>query len=331
MYNTRIFVLLSTLTIVLLASCHHGSHTAYYASPSDTLAADDSTDWLPGRHYDRNYNFMVQTDTLWLSPQTPEEVLADVPTDTMPVERNSIVAVVDYRVIAADSTDSVWLQVACSSELKGWTHESTLLKQVSPDDPISQFIDFFSDTHLLIVLLLLLVIMAAYVLRISSRGEAFLVHFKDINTFYPTLLTLLVATAAVVYATIQHFTPDIWQHYYYHPSLNPFTQPPLLALFLALFWLMVITTLAAIDDVLRLLVPSTAVLYLLGLLVVCGIVYVVFSLTTLILIGYPLLVGYATFALRRYFLHNRTHYICGHCGQRLKQKGRCPHCNAINE
>lgn len=297
----------------------------------DTSDSTDNQEWLPGRDYGRNFNFLVNSDTLWLTPQLPEEALADVPIDSFQVDRNSIVAVVDFRILSADSIDSVWVQVVCDNELIGWTHEQTLLDQVSPDDPISLFIDFFSDTHRKIVTILLLIILAIYILRNVSRQETFLVHFKDINSFYPTLLTITVATAATVYATIQHFAPHMWHYYYFHPSLNPFTQPLLLACFLFLFWLMIVVTIAATDDVLRLLVPSTALLYLAGLLAVCALCYIVFSLTTLIWIGYPLLVVYITFALKRYFLHNRTHYICGHCGYRIKQKGRCPHCNALNE
>ena len=334
MHNHRhiLITLFLVQFVMLFVSCKRESHIDVHIDGNDTsISATDTLEWLPGRDYERNFNFLVRSDTLQLIVQSPEEVLADFPTDTFPIPRNSVIAAVDFRILSADSIDSVWVRVACSSEEMGWIHESNLLAQVSPDDPISQFIDFFTDTHRKIGLIFVLLILAAYIFRIISRREAFLVHFKDINSFYPTLLTLLVALAATTYATIQHFTPEVWHHYYFHPSLNPFTQPLLLAFFLFLFWMLIITAIAAIDDAIRLLVPSTALLYLLGLFAVCAICYVVFSLTTLIWIGYPLLIAYIVFALRRYFHHNRTHYICGYCGHRIKQKGRCPHCNAINE
>lgn len=41
---------------------------------------------------------------------------------------------------------------------QGWIRESEMLAGVSPDDPISQFIDFFSNTHLLVFLALWLLL-----------------------------------------------------------------------------------------------------------------------------------------------------------------------------
>jgi len=41
-----------------------------------------------------------------------------------------------------------------------------------------------------------------------------------------------------------------------------------------------------------------AILYLVGLAAVCAVIYVVFSITTLYYVGYPLLIAYFYFAIK---------------------------------
>ena len=156
-------------------------------------------------------------------------------------------------------------------------------------------------------------------------------HFNDIDTFYPTLLTLVVATAATAYSSVQLFEPDDWQEFYFHPSLNPFSQTPLIACFLCTVWAMLIVAMAAVDDTMRHLPIGEAVLYLLGLVGICALNYIVFSVSTLYYVGYLLLVGYVAFALWRYFTVTKRDFLCGNCGHQIKEKGICPHCGALNE
>ena len=75
---------------------------------------------------------------------------------------------------------------------------------------------------------------------------------------------------------------------------------------------------------------AEAILYCLGLIAVCAINYVIFSVSTLYYVGYPLLVAYTAFALWRYFSKSRQAYLCGHCGHRLPSKGICPRCGYRN-
>ena len=93
---------------------------------------------------------------------------------------------------------------------------------------------------------------------------------------------------------------------------------------------MIITGIAAVEDVLRRLPFGSAVLYLLGLAAVCAVDYVVFSIFTLYYIGYVLLAAYVGFAVRRLSLV-LTRYVCGNCGKRIPKLGKCPHCGAVNE
>lgn len=291
----------------------------------------DSLDFVAQHHYSENFNFVVRAESLQLIRQQPEEYLSMMPTDTFAVRRHDHLVVADIRILPADETDSVWVQVARDQFTFGWTHEAELLRAVDPDDPISQFISTFSNVHLIIFLVVISLIAFAYLLRRVRRQNARIVHFNDIDSVYPTLLALTVAAAASLYASIQMFAPHMWQHFYFHPTLNPFSVPPLLTVFLVSVWAMLILAIACIDVVRTHLPLADAVLYLSGLVGVCAVNYIVFSLSTLLYIGYGLLAVYFYFAIRAYRRASHCNLLCGNCGRPIHGKGRCPHCGAVNE
>jgi hypothetical protein len=277
----------------------------------------DSISFYTTHHYTQNYNFIVTGDSLVVVAQQPEamaipEVVSieiesigeELQKDSITLRKHERIVVADIMTVPSDTIDSVWVKVARDQLTFGWIHENELLAKVSPDDPISQFIDFFSDAHLLVSLAFCVIIVAAYgVRRLMWRG-AKIVHFNDIPSFYPTALCLLVASSAVLYSSIQLFGPESWRHFYYHPSLNPFGMPLHLGLFVTSVWAIVIVAIATVDDVTKHLPLGSAILYLGGLLAVCAVCYVVFSITTLYYIGYPLLIAYYIFALRRLSLQD---------------------------
>ena len=277
----------------------------------------DSISFYTTHHYTQNYNFVVTGDSLVVVAQQPEamaipEVVSieiesigtEQQKDSITLRKNERIVVADIMTVPSDTIDSVWVKVARDQLTFGWIHENELLAKVSPDDPISQFIDFFSDVHLLVFLAFGVVIVAAYGVRRLMRRGAKIVHFNDIPSFYPTTLCLLVASSAVLYSSIQLFGPESWRHFYYHPSLNPFGMPLHLGLFVSFVWAIVIVGIATIDDVTKHLPLGSAVLYLGGLTAVCAVDYVIFSITTLYYIGYPLLIAYYIFAIRRLSLQD---------------------------
>ena len=261
----------------------------------------DSISFYTTHHYTQNFNFVVTGDSLVVVAQQPEDMA--VP-DVVSVVRNERIVVADIKTVPSDTIDSVWVKVARDQLTFGWVHESELLSKVSPDDPISQFIDFFSDAHLLIFLAFCVVVVAAYGIRRLLRRGAKIVHFNDIPSFYPTALCLLVASSAVLYSSIQLFGAETWRHFYYHPSLNPFALPFWLGVFVSSVWAIVIVAIATVDDVTRQLPLGASILYLSGLGAICAVCYVVFSITTLYYVGYPLLIAYYVFAFRRLSLQN---------------------------
>lgn len=317
-------------TCLLLTSCYNKGQLSPDAW-NLTEQQLDSISFYTTHHYTQNYNFLVRADSMPIIAQLPAEAISEMPVDTLIVYKNEHLVVADITTVSADTIDSIWVKVARDQSTFGWIHERDMLAAVSPDDSISEFIDFFSDAHLLIFLGVLVVAVAAYVYKILMPRRVKLVHFNDIASFYPTLLCLLVAASAMIYSSIQMFEPEKWRHFYYHPTLNPYAVPFSLGLFLCSLWAILIVSIATIDDVLRHLSFGEAMLYFLGLGATCSVAYVVFSVSTLYYIGYPLFAVYTIFAFWRYFRYSRPLYQCGRCGALLYKKGTCSHCGALNE
>ena len=295
---------LSLLAVLMLTACYNRKPVTSEALEL-TEAQMDSLSFYSTHHYTQNFNFLVKADSLHLkydpnSSVSPEFINENtLAVDSVTFFRGDHIVVADIKTISSDSIDSVWVKVARDQVAMGWVRESELLPAVTPDDPISVFIDTFSNKHLLFFLALLVLVGSAYGLRKLHSQNAYIIHFNDIPSYYPTVLAVLVAASATFYSSIQLFGPETWRHFYYHPTLNPFVVPFHLQLFLMSVWAIVIMTIATIDDVRHHLSLSDAVLYLLGLAGVCAVLYVVFSITTLYYIGYPLLVAYIVFAFSR--------------------------------
>ena len=280
------------------------------------------------RHYDVEYNFLVTADSLVLQEERPMHLLI-VPenVDSFVLYKDDPIVVAQIEIIPEDSIDSVWVKVARDQMTQGWVHESTLLEAVVPDDPISQGIYFFSDLHVRVALAFCFITLGAGIVRrVRNEGEYPLVHVRDIASPYPTLLCLAFASATVLYTSIQVFVPDLWATFYYHPTLNPFGQPTMLALFLALAWFIVILFIASVDDLRRCLPAVGGIQYMLSLMAVLGGIYILFSIATQYFVGHVILMAYIAFAIVRYWQRHRANVRCRHCGAPLHEHGLCPKC-----
>lgn len=312
--------------------------SCYYPAPQLTDQWDQTEDmrdsivFASSHHYSPNFNFFMTGDSLQLCPHLPL-----FPTETdVPAENNLTVyngnrlVVADIAIVPEDPTDSVWVQVARDQYTIGWVHENELLSSVVPDDSISLFIHIFSDHHLWYFAGTLLLLLLVYLIRRMRLKRFSMVHFDDINSFYPTLLCIVLSTTATLYASIQKFVPQTWTEFYFHPTLNPFGVPLILGLFLVCVWLIVLLSIATVEDVWRQLSLYDGLLYLFALLGMLCVCYLFFSLATLYFVGYPALLLYAGWAVWRYIRHSRCSYTCGNCGDMIHTKGICPHCGTAN-
>lgn len=300
--KTTIWQVMLLGILLMLSSCYHrhNSHQQHAAMVEYSDRQLDSISFSTTHHYTNKYNFLVFKDSLELMRQQPEEYISGLKVDTFAVKKNHLLVVTDIRMVPQDSIDSVWVQLATENNDFGWVRESKLLRRVVPDDPISEFIMTFSNVHLLIFLVVIVVIAMAYLVRKVFHSNGKIVHFNDIDSPYPVTLVLLVSISAAFYCWIQSFEPEMWRHFYFHPSLNPFAVPHLLGVFLALVWAVLIVALACVDEVYHRLTFGEGLLYLGGLAGVCALDYIIFSVLSLYYIGYVLLIAYINFAIKAY-------------------------------
>ena len=298
--------MLMVFVLFFVTSCYHrhiakGQHAAL-VEYSDRQR--DSISFSSTHHYTYRYNFVVAADSLMLIKQQPEEYVNHLTIDSFAVMKHCLLVVSDIRMIPQDRVDSVWIQLATEDNVFGWTHESNMLSKVVPDDPISQFIMVFSNTHLLIFLIVFVLIGVSYLVKKIFTRNAPIVHFNDIDSPYPTALVLMVSLSAAFYATIQTYMPEVWRHFYFHPTLNPFAVPKVLGFFLASVWAILILAIACVDEVKNRLTLGEGILYLGGLMGMCALDYIIFSISTLYTVGYIILVAYFWYAIRAYLKRN---------------------------
>lgn len=320
------YTLLSLLLLAVLSACQKNvpSPDAWDLSEEQL----DSLHFAQRHHYSEGANFIVIVDSLELLPSPPDEMFLNQGSCWINDDDRLVVA--EIRAVKADTTDSIWVKVARDQMTMGWVPENRLLHSIVPDDPISQFIHLFSSKVLLFFIVLLVLAIIFQLVRSIRKKRIRMIHFNDINSIYPTLLCMDIAGAAVLYSTIQLFYPEIWQEFYYHPTLNPFGQGFVLGAFLVLVWSFFILLLATLDDVRHKLDIDNSLPYIISLGGFILVLYLFFTLTTLIYIGYVFLPLYWLFALLHFRRHSIWHYNCGRCGKPLRHKGICPHCGALN-
>lgn len=240
------------------------------------------------------------------------------------------VVVADFAIDAVDST-TVWIKLAHSEEKQGWIKEQQILENFVPTDSISMFIYYFSHRHLGYFIAVICVFILICLCRLIMKKQIPFVYFNDIDSLYPLFLCLLISINATIYQYIQMYATEIWQQYYFSPSLSPSGQPPLLTALLTIFWLMIIIILAVIDVVFKQLKTGSALLYMLGLFCACIFCYVFFIFTVSYYVGFIFLALFAVYFLYRFMREFRFRYRCGCCGGKMKKRGICGQCGTNNK
>ena len=311
------------LGVICLLLCVTACH--YRTSLSSTREGnpnDSVVKVVRERPYALNSNFRVTADTLWLH-QLPL-------LDSIPVKEGDELVVAEITARKEMEVDSVWVKVARDQETIGWVPERQLLSHIVPVDPISRCIHLFSNSHALPFFLVLAVFFLCFVYRALRRKQIKLIWLNDIDSVFPITLSWLMAAAATLYNSMQHFVPETWERYYYDPSLNPFDLPFVLGLFVLSVFLILLLGVALLDDLFHQTTMEVAFFYLLGLASCCIFLYIFFTYLWVYL-AYLAFIAYSVWCVRRLRKANSYPYACGACGAKMRSKGICPHCGALNE
>ena len=84
------------------------------------------------------------------------------------------------------------------------------------------------------------------------------------------------------------------------------------------------------DDLFHQVKLETAFFYLLGLASYCIFLYIFFTCIW-VYAAYICLAVYAVWCIERLKKSDKYPYACGACGAKMRTKGICPHCGALNE
>ena len=201
------------------------------------------------------------------------------------------------------------------------------------EGPISKFIHRFSRGRSFYVVCCFGIAVAFLLLQLFRHKHLRMVHFRDISSFYPTLLCITVSGGAALYGSIQRFVPETWEEFYFHPTLNPLHPdlPLILALFIASVWTMIIVGVAVVEELRRQPDLGDGLAYLASLGGVCMLLYLVFTQTVPLYFGYPLLLAYWAWAVMRYVRHRPSHFLCGNCNNPIPTgTDICPKCGMRN-
>ena len=304
--------------------------------PKLTPQQVDSVVFRLTHHYGPNFNFELKADSMILVPRE-----GDLIQDTCVVRNKDLLVVAQIkRIEASDSTmeDTFLIKVAHDQTTMGWVKESELLENAVPDDPISQLIDFMTGSRAIWMSSFLGFGVIAFFFRKMrkqkmsiSLSELKVVDLIEMDSFYPPLLLILVACVAALYASVQNFVPEFWQEYYFHPTMNPLLLPPIMAVLVTLVWLTLIVIVAVVIEVYNNFYSFRGIIYLFEIAGLCMLIYLLISWTILIYVGYLLLPILIAYLIYYYFKYIRCTMTCGHCGRKIREKGICKHCGAINE
>lgn len=316
----KTWLLLVTLLLTLV-SCEY---------PRPTLTEDMAASTQDSLRYLSDYHFTLDTNLEVIADSINLACLPLQDCDNM-VYEGDLVVVAEFAIDSLMPRDSILVKLAHSQEVQGWVYLKDIRPNFLPVNDISNAIHVFADTHLSYFLIILALFIIAIIVQAFRKQQLKLIYFNDIGSTYPLFLCLLMAFSATLYESIRHFYPETWEHFYYNPTLSPFEVPFALSVLLVCFWLFWVVLIAALSEAFRLLNADAAFVYILGLASALVLCYLIFIYGTRFYIGYVFLAGFIFLFLRRtYQLMKSTHYRCGKCGHPLREKGRCPHCGAIN-
>lgn len=216
----RLLAYILTFFIILPTFSQHWQETDTLFKLTPEQA--DSLFFRFSHHYTVNSNFLISADSLTLIPHESDFM------DTCYVYDKDVVVVADIR---PTNTDTVWIKLFRDQMTMGWVTEHDLLESATPDDVISQIINYFSKhMHLAYLVVALLLVIGSMFFKLSKLYSVL------------SVLTTLGITINLWYVIVQE--PDFWLEYYFHPTLNPFILPTEMMTAVIIFWLACIINIA---------------------------------------------------------------------------------------
>ena len=91
--------IIALLVLTTTTSCYREHLHTFNENTEDTLFTDGS------HHYSVGYNFIVNSDSIILISQQPEEHVSQLQTDSFSIFRKQQLAVSDIHIIPQDSID----------------------------------------------------------------------------------------------------------------------------------------------------------------------------------------------------------------------------------
>ncbi len=326
-------ILCTMLTAVLLAahlftSCSK-PHLAFPASEAkDALGMADSAQFLKEHHYWKDYNLQVTSDSMPLLQSSPE--FSKV-TDTFFLPKGTQIVVADILFFPTGTGDTIMVKVASEDLRQGWLLETSLFENAVPDEPISRFIHRADSSRLSFTLFLTSFLILFFAILRTMRKKIAGTPLKTANSPYPLLLSLIVAFVSMLNTCIRHCTPEDWDAFYLHPTLNPFALPVLMGMFVIGVWLVCIMGLAVIEDLRQRDNIFNHTIPLLSLAAGCTLLHLIFSHISRPRVAFSLFVAYAAFVIVTLILRRSGLYVCGVCGKKMTTSGVCPHCGTRNQ
>lgn len=168
-------ILLLLAFVGCLTGCYY-SHPASTDGWNDPEGRVDSASFSASHHYAHNFNFKVTADSLVLAENQPGTISEFGLNDSCTLYRRDKIVVADIIKIPSNQADSIWIKVARDQTTQGWINEQMLLESAIPNDPISSFIHYFSDTRLLVCVSILGLALMVILIRIIRRRKVRIVH-----------------------------------------------------------------------------------------------------------------------------------------------------------
>lgn len=336
----QLFACIVTCIVACLSlnSCNYSGNEGEWSTES--LDVVDSVRFRETHHFWIGTNFYA-VDTLSLLIRPPFEVAENYPTDSLPlIRKGDAVVIEDIVADTANAARPIWLKIAgieyrgdkqAIKPASGWVLEAQALKRIIPDTPISKII-YILGTSTCRWLLAVISVLLFGTVCVRWRGK----YKRKILTtnFYSTPLFMLLSGGVLLHRYIWHYTPETWIEYYFHPTLSPYSpqQPPVINLFLTVFWAIVIVVLAVFEDIRHHSETFGMVCgSFLRTAIEAAVIFAVFAIMLPFQTLLPLTILYWITSIVIYVRHRPRHYYCGKCGAVMTHLGKCEKCGALNK